>query len=101
VLERGQRELAGTLGRSLRRAPAKLEGVAWVEVPADPQRGPREGAADAAWVPAGALGWVGCALESETPAGDSTLMVGRVIAAGLAEAGEPLTMREAGFRHSG
>jgi hypothetical protein len=33
--------------------------------------------------------------------GDSTVVAGEVIAAGLQREGEPLTMRDAGFRHSG
>ncbi len=92
VLESGRRELAGTLGRSQRRAPSKLDGVVWLA---------EEAAADVPPVLADCLGYVRCAVESETPAGDSTLLVARVTDATLLRTGEPLTMRDAGFRHSG
>src|SRR3954447_10978095 len=95
VLSSEQRETAGTWGRSLRRAPAKLEGFPWQ---------PAIGAAaedDGPLALADSLGWVTCAVESETPAGDSTLLVARVVDAHVQRSGEPLTMRAAGFRHSG
>jgi flavin reductase (DIM6/NTAB) family NADH-FMN oxidoreductase RutF len=44
---------------------------------------------------------VECAVESELPAGDSTLVLGRVVAAGVVRREEPLTMLAAGFRHAG
>jgi flavin reductase (DIM6/NTAB) family NADH-FMN oxidoreductase RutF len=97
VLKSGQRELAGTLGRSLLRAPAKLDGIDWIEPPVTAEAG----AAHTAPVLAESLGWVTCTVESTTPAGDSTLLIGRVVSAGVLGEGEPLTMREAGFRHSG
>ena len=89
VLESGQRDLAGTLGRSLGSAPHKLDGVAWLDATSQPP------------LLHACLGWVRCTVESAVPAGDSTLVVGRVADAGLLKQGEPLTMREAGFRHSG
>ncbi|GAC1438635.1 MAG: flavin reductase family protein [Chloroflexota bacterium] len=96
VLHRGQREVAGTLGRSLARSPQKLDGMRWLDpagnTPADGGMPP---------LLADCLGWVRCVLESTTPAGDSTLLIGRVMEAGVVAQGEPLTMREAGFRHSG
>jgi flavin reductase (DIM6/NTAB) family NADH-FMN oxidoreductase RutF len=95
VLESGQRDLAGRLGRSLRRAPTKLDELEWL--PDD--RAP--GAADAPPILAASLGYVQCAVQSETPAGDSTLLVARVVDAQLLRAGEPLTMSQSGFRHSG
>ncbi len=91
----GSRELAGRLGRSIRRAPDKLEGLRWLQdsgsggVPADPP------------ILADCLGYLRCQVVSETPAGDSTLLVARIVAAGLLAEGEPLTMRETGFRHAG
>ena len=90
VLARSQRELAGSLGRPLSRAPQKLDGLQWLPAPSG-----------AAPVLADCLGWLRCRVESQTPAGDSTLLVARVIDAGQIGQGEPLTMREAGFRHSG
>ena len=91
----GSRELAGRLGRSIRRAPGKLEGLRWLQdggsggVPADPP------------ILADCLGYLRCQVVGETPAGDSTLLVARIVDAGLLAEGEPLTMRETGFRHAG
>lgn len=93
VLESGTRAMAGTLGRSLRDSPTKLEGVAWRES--------SPGATDNAPAIAECLGWLHCTLHSEAAAGDSTLLIGQVVEATLLKAGQPLTMREAGFRHSG
>ncbi|HEX6817238.1 MAG TPA: flavin reductase family protein [Ktedonobacterales bacterium] len=85
-----QRELSGRLGKTLSRSPDKLEGIALGET-ASGQPYLRE-----------TLGWVEVAVESETPAGDSTLFLGRVVDAGMQRRGEdPLTMRAAGFRHAG
>lgn len=85
-----QRELSGRLGKTLSRSPDKLEGIALGET-ASGQPYLRE-----------TLGWVEVAVESETPAGDSTLLLGRVVDAGVQRHGEePLTMRAAGFRHAG
>jgi flavin reductase (DIM6/NTAB) family NADH-FMN oxidoreductase RutF len=47
------------------------------------------------------LGWVECVVESETPAGDSTLLIARVVGAQVQRREEPLTMLAAGFRHAG
>jgi flavin reductase (DIM6/NTAB) family NADH-FMN oxidoreductase RutF len=97
VLEQGQRDLAGTLGRSLRRAPTKLEGLHWApEVPESLDPG-----VCAPPILADCLGYVHCRVEQEIAAGDSTLLLGRVVAATLQHPGEPLTMRAAGFRHAG
>ena len=85
-----QRELSGRLGKTLSRSPDKLEGLALGET-ASGQPYLRE-----------TLGWVEVAVESETPAGDSTLLLGRVVDAEMQRHGEePLTMRAAGFRHAG
>ncbi len=84
-----QRELAGRLGKALSRSPDKLDGVALAETPSGQP------------YLTDTLGWVEVALESETPAGDSTLLLGRVVDAGLLLRDEPLTMRAAGFRHAG
>jgi hypothetical protein len=40
-------------------------------------------------------------VESATPAGDSTLVIGRVVGAQVMRREEPLTMLAAGFRHAG
>jgi len=116
VLDREQRALAATLGRSLHRSPAKLEGIRWL----DPEQpGPAVGgsppvpdaagdsvtdrshAADRVPVLADCLGYLRCRVATETAAGDSVLLMATVFDARLLSAGQPLTMQEAGFRHSG
>ncbi|HEX9036453.1 MAG TPA: flavin reductase family protein [Ktedonobacterales bacterium] len=89
VYDANQRDLAGRLGKSLSRSPEKLAELAF--------------GATASGQPylLDTLGWVEVTIEIETPAGDSTLIVGRVVDAGVLRPGEPLTMRAAGFRHAG
>ena len=89
VLASGQRELAGLLGRRSRNVPDKLQ-----------QTGYRAGETGAP-VLDDALGYLECRLVQELAVGDHTLVVGEVVAAGLREAGEPLTLRETGFRYAG
>ncbi|HZC05418.1 MAG TPA: flavin reductase family protein [Ktedonobacterales bacterium] len=85
-----QRELSGKLGKTLSRSPDKLNGIAFGET------------ASGQPYLSDTLGWVEVAIESETPAGDSTLLLGRVVDAGMRRHGEePLTMRAAGFKHAG
>jgi flavin reductase (DIM6/NTAB) family NADH-FMN oxidoreductase RutF len=90
-LAEGQRELAGALGKPKRRAGDKFAALGLETV------------ATASGPPAlaVALGYVVCRVISETAAGDSTLLLGEVIEAGVLNEGEPLTMRAAGFRHAG
>jgi flavin reductase (DIM6/NTAB) family NADH-FMN oxidoreductase RutF len=87
----GQRELAGALGKPKRRAGDKFAtlGLETVSTASGPP------------ALAVALGYVVCRLVSETPAGDSVLLLGEVVEAGGLNEGEPLTMRAAGFRHAG
>lgn len=89
VYEAGQRELAGQLGKHSRNQPEKFKGVDW--------------ALSAEGVPylTAGLGYVTCRVTAELPAGDSTLFLAEVVAAQVLAAGEPLTMRAAGFRHAG
>jgi flavin reductase (DIM6/NTAB) family NADH-FMN oxidoreductase RutF len=90
-LRSDQRELAGDLGRPRVRAGDKFDVYdlpATVSESGDP-------------VFDGGLGYCVCAIRSETEAGDSIVFIGEVIEARTGEEGEPLTMREAGFRHSG
>jgi len=116
VLERDQRALAATLGRSLHRSPAKLEGLRWLEPEQSASTGggslPVPGTAAETFqapsdtdnplpVLADCLGYLRCTVSTETPAGDSVLLVATVIDAHLLREGQPLTMQEAGFRHSG
>ena len=89
VFETGRRELAGDLGRHSTEVSDKLSNVQ------------HRFAANGCPVLEDALGYVACEVESSMPAGDSTLYVARVTEAVLLKEGEPLTMREAGFRHAG
>jgi flavin reductase (DIM6/NTAB) family NADH-FMN oxidoreductase RutF len=90
-LAEGQRELAGTLGRPKARAGDKFA-VADLHVLETASGAP---------VLADALGWVACRVLSETPAGDSVVLLAEVIEASVLHDGAPLTMRDAGFRHAG
>ena len=89
VLETGRRDLAGDLGRHSTEDSDKLSKVA------------HSFASNGCPVLDEALGYVACEVESGTPAGDSTVYVARVVEAVALRDGEPLTMREAGFRHAG
>ena len=84
-----QRELAGQLGKTLVRRPDKLDGIALSQTPSGQP------------YLSESLGWVEVEMTSETPAGDSTLLLGQVVDAGMLRRDEPLTMRAAGFRHAG
>ncbi len=90
-LDESQKALAGALGRPKARAGDKYAtlGLRVVQT--------------ASGVPAlaDALGYVVCRVEAEVPAGDSVVFVAEVIEARVLNEGEPLTMREAGFRHAG
>lgn len=89
VLEAGQRGLAGQLGKSLNRAPDKMDGISIVTAPGGfPVLGD-------------SLGAVVCRVTGELPCGDSTLVLGEVVEAVEFREGSPLGMREAGFRHAG
>lgn len=91
LLDAGQRELAGRLGRSSEQAPQKLKGLK--TKPAPVSKTP---------VLAEALGWVECRAVASLPAGDHTLVLGEVVDAGVENAdGQPLLLAEAGFQYSG
>ena len=86
-----QRELAGALGRPKHRAGDKFAtlNLAVVETATgDPAL-------------ADALGYVVCRVEAEMQAGDSIVFLAQVIEARILSEGDPLTMRDAGFRHAG
>ncbi|MBI3967605.1 MAG: flavin reductase [Chloroflexi bacterium] len=89
VLESGQRELAGTLGRAYAKRPDKLDGIA---------TSPGETGCP---ILKDALGYVECRIVSSQSAGDHTLFVGQVVAAGVHRDGVPLPMSETGFRYFG
>jgi len=90
LLLANQRELAGKLGRSSEQAPQKLKGIKTRPAPVS-----------GAPVLADCLGWVECRVVATLPSGDHTLALGEVVAAGVEHDGEPLTIREAGFKYSG
>jgi len=90
LLLAGQRDLAGKLGRSSEQAPTKLKGIKTKPAPVS-----------GVPVLADCLGWVECRLVTTLPAGDHTLALGEVVAAGVENEGEPLTLAEAGFKYSG
>lgn len=91
VLADGQRELAGALGRPKARAGDKFSALDLPVVETE--------AGDLAL--ANALGYVVCAVRSETDAGDSVVIIAEVVDAQALAEGDPLTMRAAGFRHAG
>lgn len=90
-LAAGQRDLAGALGRPRAKAGDKYEALG-LHV--------RESASGAP-VLADTLGYVACRVTGEMEAGDSVLLLGEVIEAAVFHDGEPLSMRDAGFRHAG
>ncbi len=89
VLESGQRDLAGALGKSAINVPDKLKGLAY------------DLSEHGCPLLHEALGWVECVVTASVPAGDSTVIVAEVIDVGAQREGNPLTMKEAGFRHAG
>jgi flavin reductase (DIM6/NTAB) family NADH-FMN oxidoreductase RutF len=89
VLPSGGRELAGLLGKRWANLPDKLDRV-------ESHAGPNGCA-----ILAEALAYIECQVESSVEAGDSTLFTARIVGAGVAREGSPLTMAEAGFRHAG
>ena len=89
VLRTGQRQLAGTLGKSAYKHPEKLSGIDYT---LNEQGYP---------ILSEALSWVACEVRRTAPAGDSTLVIAEVIDAGVITEGQPLTMVESGFRHAG
>jgi flavin reductase (DIM6/NTAB) family NADH-FMN oxidoreductase RutF len=90
IYETGQRDFAGGLGRKFAKHPEKLTEIEW-------KPGPATGSPllDAA------LGWVECRVQGSLPAGDHTLFVAEVVAVGLNREGDPLTLKETGFKYAG
>lgn len=89
VLHSGQRELAGKLGKSAIYHPEKLADIEYTL------------GANGCPLLTGALAWVACEVRHSIEAGDSTLFVVEVVDVGMTGEGQPLTMKEAGFRHAG
>src|SRR6202165_748068 len=90
VLLKGQRDLAGKLGRSSEQSPHKLKGIKTKPAPVS-----------GAPVLADCLGWVECRVVATLPAGDHTLVLGEVVAAGVEHAGGGLPLRGGGGAHFG
>lgn len=90
LYESGQRELAGSLGRTFGKHPEKIAEVAW-------KPGPLTGSP----LLETALGWVECKIVSNMPAGDHILFVAEVVDVGLNREGVPLTLKETGFKYAG
>jgi flavin reductase (DIM6/NTAB) family NADH-FMN oxidoreductase RutF len=90
LYESGQRELAGSLGRTFGKHPEKLSSVTW-------QPGPLTGSP----LLASAMAWVECHIVSSLPAGDHIVFVAEVVEVGLNREGAPLTLKEAGFKYAG
>ncbi len=90
LYESGQRELAGSLGRTFGKHPEKLSEVTWTP-------GPLTGSP----LLATALGWVECKIVGSLPAGDHILFVAEVVEVGLNHEGSQLTLKETGFKYAG
>lgn len=90
VLESGQRRLAGHFGKKTAKVGDKLTDIEHYE------------SESGLPILNDAIGYVVCKVTDEMDAGDSVVVLGEVIEAAVhREDAEPLTMREAGFRHSG
>jgi flavin reductase (DIM6/NTAB) family NADH-FMN oxidoreductase RutF len=87
----GQRELAGCLGKPKARAGDKFEACGLIDAVSE----------GGELVLAEGLGYVVCEVKNEMDAGDSVVILGEVIEARMFDEHEPLTMKSAGFRHSG
>jgi flavin reductase (DIM6/NTAB) family NADH-FMN oxidoreductase RutF len=90
LFESGQRELAGGLGRTFGKHPEKINDVVW-------KPGPVTGSP----LLDSALASVECKIVSNMPAGDHILFVAEVLDVGLNREGNPLTLKETGFKYAG
>jgi flavin reductase (DIM6/NTAB) family NADH-FMN oxidoreductase RutF len=90
LYESGQRELAGSLGRTFAKHPEKVSDTAWTP---SPHTG-------SPLLP-NTLGWIECKIISNMPAGDHILCVAEVLDVGLNHEGQPLTLKETGFKYAG
>jgi flavin reductase (DIM6/NTAB) family NADH-FMN oxidoreductase RutF len=89
VLESGQRSLAGHFGKKTRKVGDKLAGM------------PHHTGHSGLPILGDALGYVVCEVAGSLDAGDSVIVLGEIVEATVMREGEPLTMRETGFRHAG
>ncbi len=90
VYESGQRDLAGSLGRTFSKHPEKINEATW-------QPGPLTGSP----LLDSALAWVECKIVSSMPVGDHILFAAEVVEVGLKRESAPLTLKEAGFKYAG
>jgi flavin reductase (DIM6/NTAB) family NADH-FMN oxidoreductase RutF len=90
VLQQGQRDLAAKLGRTSEQAPQKLKGIKTKPAPTS-----------GAPLLLDAVGWVECRVVATLPAGDHTVVLGEVVAAGVEHEARALTLEETGFHYSG
>ncbi len=90
VLESGQRELAGQLGKTFAKHPEKMRDILWKPSPLT-----------ASPILTVALGWVECRVKEEVPIGDHILYTAEVVEAGVLREGVALTLKETGFRYFG
>jgi flavin reductase (DIM6/NTAB) family NADH-FMN oxidoreductase RutF len=86
----GQREFAGQLARTFAKHPEKTSGLSW-----------KPGPATGSPLLDEALAWVECRIANSLAAGDHILYVAEVVGVGQNREGEPLTLKEAGFRYAG
>jgi len=91
VLASGQRDLAGNLGKSRHKVGDKLAAIPWRPAPITGCPVLHEHA----------LAYLECRVRSTHPAGDSWLVIAEILNAEALRDGDPLTMRETGFRHAG
>lgn len=89
VFDDTQRELAGRLGKTYAKSPNKARDLTY------------EAGTTGCPLLREALAAVECQVEGQLPAGDSTIVLGRVVNALVWRQGEALTMRAAGFKHAG
>lgn len=89
VLESGSRELAAQFSRLTKKVGNKLEGYSYTTGPLG-----------CPLLPA-ALSAVECRVVLDNPVGDHVLIVGEVVSAVVNREGDPLTMKEAGFKYAG
>ena len=89
VLRSGSRALAGKLGKSALRDPAKMAGIEY------------ELGANGCPILHDALAWVACEVRHTALAGDSTLILAEIVGTAMLAEGPALTMAESGFRHAG
>jgi flavin reductase (DIM6/NTAB) family NADH-FMN oxidoreductase RutF len=90
VLESGQRELAGQLGKRFARHADKFTGIDWRPAPLTGSP-----------ILAAGLGWLECRVIDEQTTGDHVLYIAEVVEAGVHREGTPLSLKETGFKYFG